>query len=189
MHLSERLNGVTTRSIAIASVISVVLAGSVVMGAAASDPSRPTSDRHALPPGDGGGGGGDPERRVSLGLASPMGRDMNDLDSLTSMSGGNRPAMWVIWSQWGNPGAREFPTETVNHLRGRGVIPIIWWEPVRSADLSDPTYARHQNIIDGDHDAYILEFARDAKAFGNLVILRFAQEANASTFPWGVGRF
>jgi hypothetical protein len=194
MHVSERLNGVTTRSVLVATLIGVALVGSVVTVSAASDPTRPTSDRHALPPDDGGsggggGGGGVPERRVALGLASPMGRDMSELDSLTSMSGGRKPAMWVVWSQWGNPDARDFPTETVHHLRGRGVIPIIWWEPVRSADLSDPTYARHQNIIDGDHDAYILQFARDAKAYGNLVILRFAQEANASTFPWGVGRF
>ena len=186
MQSSERLNGVTPRSIVIASLISVALAGSVAMGAAASDPSRPTSDRHAQPP---GGGGGEPDRRVSLGLASPMGRDMSDLDALAGLSGGNRPAMWVVWSQWGNPDARDFPTETVHHLRGRGVIPIIWWEPVRSSDLSDPTYARHRNIIDGDHDQYILQFARDAKAYGNVVILRFAQEANADHFPWGVGRF
>jgi hypothetical protein len=187
MNVSERLHAVTPRSMVVASLMSVALVGSVVMGAAASDPARPTSDRHSLPPG--GGGGGDPDRRVALGLASPMGRDMSDLDNLTSMSGGNKPAMWVIWSQWGNVGERDFPTETVNHLRGRGIIPIIWWEPVRSADPSDPTYARHRNIIDGDHDAYILEFARDAKAYGNLVILRFAQEANANHFPWGVGRF
>ena len=68
-------------------------------------------------------------------------------------------------------------------------MPVIWWEPVTPNSPGDPTYARHRNITAGQHDDYIRAFARDAKEFGSPVVLRFAQEANADHFPWGVGRF
>ena len=190
MNRSGRLSDFTARLILLPFFASLTLAGGMATSvAAASDPTRPTNNRDATPPGGGGGGGGVPDHQIALGVAMPNERDMNALDTLTSQLGGNRPAMWAVWSHWGNPGSKEFPTETAVALRDRGVLPIIWWEPVRSDDLSDPTYARHQNITSGLHDEYILRFARDAKDFGGTVILRFAQEANANHFPWGVGRF
>ncbi|CAN5565815.1 hypothetical protein BH23CHL8_BH23CHL8_29400 [soil metagenome] len=130
-----------------------------------------------------------PVRQVALGVARWDGHDLASLDAFSSSIGDRDPAIWVIWSQWGAPERREFPSAVAEGLAARGVTPMIWWEPVDPSDLSDPTYPRHRNISRGDHDAYIRRFARDAKAFGHTVLLRFAHEANGSFFPWSVERF
>ena len=118
----------------------------------------------------------------------PMGPTCRRSTALTQSIGGHKPAMAAIWVQWGS-GAPAFPTSVANGLRDRGITPFIWWEPVNSADLSDGTYSRHKNISDGDHDAYIRQFARAARDFGSPVLLRFAHEMNGSYFPWAVNKF
>jgi mannan endo-1,4-beta-mannosidase len=127
--------------------------------------------------------------RVALGVAVWDGRDLARVDAFSDSIGGITPAIWAIWSQWGSPERREFPSAVAEGLAARGVTPMIWWEPVDPADLADSTYPRHRNISRGDHDAYIRRFARAAKAFGGTVLLRLAHEANGSFFPWSVERF
>jgi hypothetical protein len=60
---------------------------------------------------------------------------------------------------------------------------------VRSSELDSPEFARHRNITNGNHDAYIRQFARDARDFGGIVLLRFAHEANNDWFPWSINNF
>jgi hypothetical protein len=127
-------------------------------------------------------------RTVALGVATPDRASLAELDRFSETIG-RRPAIWVVWSQWGLPGTQRFPMEVARGLAERGVTPMIWWEPVDPRDLSLPTYARHRTIIQGRHDAYIREFAGDAKAFGRPVLLRFAHEANGRYFPWSIHRF
>ena len=127
-------------------------------------------------------------RTVAMGVSIDDGRRLADLDAHTRAVG-RAPATWSIWSQWGDPGTRSFPTTTAKGARERGSTPLIFWEPVDPADLASPQYARHANIIAGDHDEYIRRFARAAKDFGRPVILRLAHEANGRHFQWGMGRF
>ena len=126
--------------------------------------------------------------RVALGVASPPGRSVAHLDEF-SRNMGRRPSIWVTWSQWGLPGTQRFPTKFARALAARGVTPMIWWEPVDPRNKGAATYARHRNIIRGDHDAYIREYARRAKSFGGTVLLRFAHEGNSNYFPWSVNFF
>lgn len=144
------------------------------------DPGRPTSN-------EGAGSGSSPARRVALGVATPD-VGIAELDSFSEAVGA-RPAIWVIWSQWGRAATKGFPMAQAEALRDRGIQPMVWWEPVKPGDLSDPTYPRHMNIIAGDHDAYIREWARDARDFGEPLLLRFAHEMNNGYFPWSVDSF
>jgi hypothetical protein len=163
-----------------AASLSVLLVATSLPVLGEYDPGRPTSN-------EGSGSGESPARRVALGVARPD-VGIGELDSFTAAVGA-RPAIWVIWSQWGRAATKDFPMAEAKALRDRGVQPMIWWEPVKPGDLSDPTYPRHRNIIAGDHDAYIREFARDARDFGEPVLLRFAHEINNDFFPWSVNSF
>ena len=129
------------------------------------------------------------ERQVALGVSIWDGRRLSELDAFISSMGGQRPATWTIWSQWGSPTTRAFPTSQAWGVRARGVTPMIWWEPVDPSDLTSPEYARLANVVDGRHDDYIRRYARAARTFGTPVILRFAHEPNGGTFPWGVRGF
>ncbi len=69
-----------------------------------------------------------------------------------------------------------------------GTVPLIYWAPVDPADPGSPDWT-YNTILNGDHDAYITQFAQDAKAYGGRVLLRFAHEMDGDWFPWGIGRF
>lgn len=124
--------------------------------------------------------------KLALGVSMPRCHDLAQLDAFTASIGGNRPAIWSIWSQWGSAKTQAFPSAVMQGLRDRRVVPFIFWEPVDPDWLKDPAFA-YERISAGDHDAYIRRFARDARSFGGLVMLRFAGEANGAYFPWGMG--
>jgi Glycosyl hydrolase family 26 len=130
-----------------------------------------------------------PQRQVALGISIVDGRDIGALNRFRTSIGGRTPATWSIWSQWGSPGTRAFPTAAASQAKARGSTPMVWWEPFDPTNHGSATYARLANISAGKHDDYIRRFARDARDFGSPVILRFAHEANGRIFPWGVGSF
>jgi hypothetical protein len=123
--------------------------------------------------------------RMALGVSMPRCHDLAGLDAFTRSIGGNRPALWSVWVLWGHAGSREFPTAVMEGLRGRGVVPFVFWEPWNMDTPGDRAF-RYARIAAGDHDDYLRRFARDARDFGGLVLLRFAGEANGGYFPWGV---
>ncbi|MFA7267665.1 MAG: glycosyl hydrolase, partial [Candidatus Nanopelagicales bacterium] len=83
---------------------------------------------------------------------------------------------------------RPFPTADANAAAARGAALLISWEPwdweVKSQNQS--TYSLDR-ITDGDHDAYIRQFARDAAATGKPVFVRFAAEMNGDWHVWSTG--
>ncbi len=124
-------------------------------------------------------------RKVALGVAM-IPWDATALDNFTASVDGHVPALWTIWNDWGgsNP---AFPTALAQQVAARGATPMIWWQPVTTGNLNDSTFT-NQKIIDGNFDAYIRQWAQDAKAFGGLVVVRYAHEMECNWFPWGVGR-
>jgi hypothetical protein len=93
---------------------------------------------------------------------------------------------------WGQPWMwngtyMPFQTAQYDKLRQRGIIPLIsWW----SWDLCCGTnQANFQNrdVYNGTYDAYIHQWARDAKAWGHPFFLRLDAEMNGWWFPWGEG--
>lgn len=125
-------------------------------------------------------------------------RDMRVVDRHIARYGA-KPAMWSLWSTWGSRGGEAhcrtgkgtcaFPAAAAAGLRKRGITPLIWWTPVAPPGQARGHYARYLRIINGHHDDYIREWARDAKVHGGPIVLRFAHEMNGKWYPWSVSRF
>jgi hypothetical protein len=143
-----------------------------------------------------------------IGASTPSGRSaavvQDRIAAFTAAVGGHRPATWSLWSQWGSRGGHaaclpdagscSFPSEGVAWLHGEDITPVVWWEPINPDKSFKGKFERYKRILGGQHDAYIREWAQDARdagqaAGGRRIILRFAHEANGYWFPWGIGRF
>ena len=140
--------------------------------------------------------------QIALGIADPDGADPSVLQAHIS-SVGAKPALWALWSSWGNragkaacePGFGDcaFPVDTATMLLQRGITPVLWWQPTDPAHPKAGVYESYRRINTGKHDAYIRQWARDAKAAslasgGRRIIVRFAHEATGHWFPWSIGR-
>ena len=141
--------------------------------------------------------------QIALGISDPKGNDTSVLQANIAAVG-QKPALWSLWSNWGKragkatcePGFGDcaFPVETVKALQAQGIDPVIWWQPTDPAHPERGTYPRYKRIIKGKHDAYIRQWARDAKAAslasgGRPIVVRFAHEATGHWFPWAIGKF
>jgi beta-mannanase len=67
---------------------------------------------------------------------------------------------------------------------------MITWQP-NQGSLDGATTAQPssdlESIIDGSHDTFITQWAREAKATGHTIYLRLMHEMNADWYPWGYG--
>ncbi len=125
-----------------------------------------------------------PARQLTLGVSMLDYDDLGTLDSFTASVGGQCPAMWSQWSDWGGDNA-GFPSgELPTALQERGIVPMVLWQPVDPRNLDSEAFT-YERIIAGDHDAYIRQWATDAKAWGGPVMVRFAHEMDGAWFPWG----
>lgn len=123
-------------------------------------------------------------RQLALGISMLDYDDLGTLDAFTASVGGRCPALWSLWSDWGGANA-GFPSgELPSALKARGIVPLIFWQPVDPSNLQSEAFT-YERIVAGDFDAYIREWALDAKAWGGPVVLRFAHEMDGSWFPWG----
>jgi hypothetical protein len=69
----------------------------------------------------------------------------------------------------------------------RGALPLLTWEPwAPGGGPEQPRYALAR-IADGSHDAHVAAFARQVRAFGRPIGLRFLHELDAPSYPWGSG--
>ncbi len=80
----------------------------------------------------------------------------------------------------------------IDNTAARGNTPVLTWVP---RDNSDPNGSRgcqpsmhlKQDILAGDHDAFLRGFARDAATYGKPFVIRFAHEMNGSWESWAPG--
>lgn len=91
---------------------------------------------------------------------------------------------------WGQPWKRGtqdqlFWANVYEKVRLRGTIPMVNWCSWDSAlGANQPTY-KLTNIVRGDFDPYIRQWATDARAWGHPFFLRFNHEMNiGGQFPW-----
>ena len=125
-------------------------------------------------------------RKVKLGVSSTEGRnDITVLDEFRNETG-YRPAIWTLWSAWGNQNTKLFPKEMVKKLKARKTVPMIFWEPVQRQGVCTD-HARFKKIKNGKFDKYIKNWARAAKLSKTTILLRFAHEINGKYFPWTIG--
>ncbi len=65
---------------------------------------------------------------------------------------------------------------------------MINWQP-NDPNHTDENLVPFLSIIQGKFDTYIRSWARQAKAYGHPIIMRFAHEMDGAWMPWQVGKF
>jgi hypothetical protein len=104
------------------------------------------------------------------------------LDSYARLVG-HTPAVVNIGSDWVHHA--RFDPAVMDSIWSRGVMPMWTWMPGDyNMGPSQPAYSL-VNIVAGRYDAYIRQFAADAKNWGRPFFLRFAHEMNGNWYPWG----
>lgn len=108
------------------------------------------------------------------------------IDEFTSLTGAS-PKIVLWYQNWEQDSSKRFDTKKMDAVASRGAMPMLTWVP------KDPTLGTNQpkyalkTIARGDHDAYIRQWARDAKAWGKPFYLRPMHEMNGDWSPWCVG--
>jgi len=82
----------------------------------------------------------------------------------------------------------RFPTAAMENVRGYGAIPVFSWgsEASPRGSARQPGFTLG-SLVNGSHDAYVREFAEEARAWGHPFFLRFNWEMNGNWFPWAEG--
>ena len=107
--------------------------------------------------------------------------DLSEVSSLATRTGTrfDQVTWYVAWS-----GNADFPAADAARVKGMGAVPEITWEPWDPArGIDQPTYALRR-IASGAFDSYVSRWAKQVKAYGGPVVLRFAHEMNGSWYPW-----
>ena len=101
-----------------------------------------------------------------------------------------------VYVAWGDKPTERFPTRMVETVDRMGSVPMITWEPwvvdfdeqlrPNLSKRAEREYASLAAIARGDYDFYIVDWAKDAAAYGKPLFLRFAHEMNDPyRYPWG----
>jgi hypothetical protein len=81
----------------------------------------------------------------------------------------------------------KFPTEPMEDIREHGSIPVFSWSSQSiPSSLNEPDF-QLADVIAGNYDSYIREFAEDARDWGHPFFLRYDWEMNGNWFPWSEG--
>ena len=104
--------------------------------------------------------------------------------SLFVEAAGKRPRLITTFHGWAYEG---FPTTAVKAAAAAGALPVLTWNPWDYRNgVDQPAYSLRR-IIEGHFDAYIRQFAREARAWRRAIFLRFAAEMNGDWLPWAEG--
>jgi Glycosyl hydrolase family 26 len=81
----------------------------------------------------------------------------------------------------------EFPQEAMQDIREHGSIPFFSWASQSTpAKLDQPNF-QLSDVLEGHHDAYIRQWAEEAREWGHPFFLRFNWEMNGNWFAWQEG--
>ncbi len=123
--------------------------------------------------------------RRGFGLATAaLPSDLGEVDHLRSALG-CAPTELTYYAAWAlHP---DFVAADAARIADAGYVPEVVWEPWDpAAGLDQPRYSM-ASVAAGSHDAYLTRWARQVKAYGRPVVLRFAHEANGTWYPWAAG--
>ena len=148
--------------------------------------------------------------KIALGVSTPEGSYKTVVEDHLARYG-RYPAMFSLWSSWGARGQARaagkrdcvdgpgngscyFPRDAVDYLMERNITPIIWWQFTNPNLQSERLYSRYKLIVQGRHDKYIRQWARELKAASarhnnRRIGVRFAHEAAGPWFPWSIRKF
>ena len=116
--------------------------------------------------------------------------DMNAADQFEGMVGKQMSIIHFVQA-WGDCSAtpctlRKFPAKQMEAVRQRGAIPLFGWVSFSTPQTtsSQPDF-QLRDVIAGNYDAYIRQWAQDAKAWGHPFFLDLNPEMNlGSTWPY-----
>lgn len=118
--------------------------------------------------------------RVAVGVYIPgADRDPALLDRYANEVG-RQAAIVHAYRDWFT---QPFEAAALSALSSRGGIPLITWEPWVQQSEGVSLW----EIASGSHDAYIVDAARAAAAWGGPLFVRFAHEMNGDWYPWARG--
>jgi hypothetical protein len=128
-----------------------------------------------------------PEGKMWLGASRPeLPQSLYGIYELETRLG--KPLAIVSFYQaWGDGEQHAFPLHVMRSLRKGGYLPMLTWEPWLAA------FARYhgqtppgslRKIANGEFDAYIRGFARDAVRYGHPFLLRPGHEPTNAWYGW-----
>lgn len=124
---------------------------------------------------------------IALGIWNPgVPWDMTNHDKYVSQIG-KEPAMVLWYQSWGPNSDGKFCASCAENLSDRGYTQVLTWmskDYTRQPERDQPEYS-NKTIIEGDHDAYIREYARSVANWGKPIMIRFNHEMNGDWYPWG----
>ncbi|MEO8440156.1 MAG: glycosyl hydrolase [Spartobacteria bacterium] len=96
---------------------------------------------------------------------------------------GKHQAIIASSSYWGE---QTFPARNLGIISRQGSIPLVFWSPWDKpyTQKRGPDRFGLREIIKGTWDSYIDRWADGARAFGQPMIVSFANEMNGDWFPW-----
>jgi beta-mannanase len=97
---------------------------------------------------------------------------------------GKKLALVVFSNDWYN--GISFPGSKANIIKQNNATPIIRIAPWKSngQNLSNAGPYTMSNILNGQHDDALIEWAKAAKSFGSPILVDFGYEPNTNYFPW-----
>ena len=123
------------------------------------------------------------QRVVGLAVAGAP-TDLSEVLSISSRTGAtiDQVTFYAAWSKGG-----DFAAADASRIAATGAVPELTWEPWDpTAGLDQPAYAL-DTITAGAHDAYLSRWAKQVKAWGGPLVIRFAHEMNGNWYPWSEG--
>ena len=100
---------------------------------------------------------------------------------------GKKVSIIHFGSAWKNSSGSfiPFPAGTLDLIRNRGTIPMLGWGSWQQGKGVNQPDFKLTNITRGDYDAYLTQWALDAKAWVHPFFLRFDHEMNiGGQFSW-----
>jgi beta-mannanase len=119
--------------------------------------------------------------KVFLGLQTNLGGyDFTAVDAFTAATH-HQPSVLQFSQGWAE---NQFDPALFDRIAGRGLLPILSWEPWNyTAGVNQPAY-QLSDITDGRYDAYARNWAAGIAALRYPVVIRFGHEMNGFWFPW-----
>lgn len=109
----------------------------------------------------------EPESGAYIGLYSEKDPQMGNVFTKSAETYGKNHAIYLAYSNWG----QSFPARHAQNAKAAGGALQIGWQPMGGLD----------EVVDGP---YLRQWARDAKAAGIPIFLRYACEMNGNWVPW-----
>lgn len=111
----------------------------------------------------------------------------SEMDQLIAMTGATH-AVHLVSAGFGCPWVDTVSDirRYLDYIHARGSVPLIAWMPMDCSNngFGDNSTLSLQDILDGDWDAYMRQWATDIAGLGYPVFVRWGHEMNIPSYSW-----